>query len=112
MSRLSSFLRARTHQDDSAPQTDAAADFRIGDSHARGSYVRDVHVGDAHDVRDAELDENIFNLLPPEPVEPAAPDPVPEPVHAPQPQGQNHHPVDMTDLSRLSIDHEGRLYWD
>src|SRR5436305_9369520 len=121
MSRLSSFIRARTHSDDSAPQSDAAADFRIGDSYARGSYVRDVHVadaraGDAHDLRDAELDENIFNLLPPEPVELAAPEPVAEPIqepiHQPPAQGDNHHPVDMTDLSRLSIDHDGRLYWD
>ena len=30
----------------------------------------------------------------------------------PEPQGRNVHPVDMTDLSRLSIDSDGRLYWD
>ncbi len=48
-------------------------------------------------------DDNIFNLLPPESEE-AAP--------KPKPHGSNRHPVDMTDLSRLSIDRDGRLYWD
>ena len=27
-------------------------------------------------------------------------------------RSRNVHPIDMTDLSRLSIDHDGRLYWD
>lgn len=31
---------------------------------------------------------------------------------APKPKGRNRKPVDMTDLSRLSIDGDGRLYWD
>ena len=104
MSRFPGFIRARTRQDDSAPQTDAAADFRIGDSYARGSDEGFSH--------DAELDEHVFNLLPPESAEFAAPEPIPEPSPEPEPQGSNHHPVDMTDLSRLSIDHDGRLYWD
>ncbi len=92
-------FKARQRQDDSVPQTDAAADLDVGDSRAR-----DTHLGDS---RDAELDDNVFNLLPPEPAE-AAPEPIPEPKS----QGRNKHPVDMTDLSRLSIDHDGRLYWD
>ena len=96
MSLFPSF-KARQRQDDSVPQTDAAADLHVGDSRAR-----DSHLGDA------ELDDNVFNLLPPESSEPAALEPVPEP----KPQGRNKHPVDMTDLSRLSIDHDGRLYWD
>ena len=104
MSLFPSFIRARQRQDDSAPQTEAAADFRLGDS-----YGRDPHIGNSYD---AELDENVFNLLPPEPADHAAPEPIPEPIPEPMPQGQNHHPVDMTDLSRLSIDHDGRLYWD
>lgn len=28
------------------------------------------------------------------------------------PEGRNVHPVGMMDLSRLSIDNDGRLYWD
>jgi len=55
------------------------------------------------DSRAADSDDNVFNLLPPETAEPA---PEPKPV------GRNRHPVDMTDLSRLSIDRDGRLYWD
>lgn len=100
MSLFPSF-KARQRQDDPAPQADAAVDSHVGDSDARVS-----HVGDSRAA--AELDDNVFNLLPPESSEPAAPEPIPEP----KPQGRNKHPVDMTDLSRLSIDQEGRLYWD
>lgn len=96
MSLLPGFIRARRRQGDSAPQTEAAADLRAGDSSAR-----DSHAGNSDD---AELDENVFNLLPPESGEPIAPEP--------KPQGRNRNPVDMTDLSRLSIDRDGRLYWD
>jgi len=99
MSLFPSF-KARQGQDDSAPQTDAAADLNVGDSRTRDSKLRDS--------RDAELDDNVFNLLPPESSEPAVAEPIPEP----KPQGRNKHPVDMTDLSRLSIDHDGKLYWD
>ena len=103
MSLLPGFTNARKRQDDPAPQTDAAAD----------SHTRDSHIGDTHN---AALDENVFSLLPPESAEPAAPEPVaepnPEPKPEPKPQGRNRHPVDMTDLSRLSIDRDGRLYWD
>jgi len=100
MSLLPGFIKARQREDDSAPQTDAVADSYTADSHAH-----DAHIGDSHN---AELDDNVFNLLPPESSEPAAPEPIPEP----KPQGRNRHPVDMTDLSRLSIDRDGRLYWD
>src|SRR3954468_14988590 len=103
MSLLPGFIKARQRQDDSAPQTDAAADSPVADSHT-GSPP------------DTELDDNIFNLLPPESSEPAAPEPILEPIlepsPEPKPQGRNQHPVDMTDLSRLSIDRDGRLYWD
>ena len=100
MSLLPGFIKARQREDDSAPQTDAVADSYTADSHAH-----DAHIGDSHN---AELDDNVFNLLPPESSEPAAPEPIAEP----KPQGRNRHPVDMTDLSRLSIDRDGRLYWD
>jgi hypothetical protein len=109
MSLLSSFIKVRKHPDDPAPQTEAVADLHLGDSHTRDSQIGDSHIGDSHD---AKLDDNVFNLLPPESSEPAAPEPVPEPIPEPKPQGSNRHPVDMTDLSRLSIDRDGRLYWD
>jgi hypothetical protein len=44
--------------------------------------------------------------------EPVVQGPVLEEPPPPKPQGRNRHPVDMTDLSRLSIDTDGRLYWD
>ena len=100
MSLLPGFIKARQREDDSAPQTEAVADSYTADSH-----TRDSHIGDSHNT---ELDDNVFNLLPPESSEPAAPEPIAEP----KPQGRNRHPVDMTDLSRLSIDRDGRLYWD
>ena len=104
MSLLPGFIKARQRQDDSAPQTEAVADSYTADSHTRDSQIGELH--------DAELDDNVFNLLPPESSEPAAPEPIAEPIPEPKPQGRNRHPVDMTDLSRLSIDRDGRLYWD
>src|SRR4051812_5277382 len=104
MSLFPGFIKARQRDDDSAPQTEAAADSYTADSHKP-----DSHIGDSHN---AELDDNVFNLLPPESSEPAAPEPIAEPISEPKPQGRNRHPVDMTDLSRLSIDRDGRLYWD
>jgi hypothetical protein len=90
MSLLPAFINARLRSTDSAPQTETKSDSPPPDSHA------------------SDLDDNVFDLLPPKPAEAAAPEPSPEP----KPQGRNVHPVDMTDLSRLSIDHDGRLYWD
>ncbi len=67
----------------------AASNSRAGDSSRSDSPASDS-------------DDDVFNLLPPE--SSAAPEP--------KPQGRNINPVDMTDLSRLSIDRDGRLYWD
>jgi len=86
MSLLPAFIHARKRQTESAPQTEAPPDAPSANSPA------------------VDLDDNVFNLLPPESSETAAP--------PPKPQGRNRHPVDMTDLSRLSIDRDGRLYWD
>ncbi len=85
MSLFPAFIHARKRRGDSAPQTDAATDSR-----------------------DVSVDEDIFNLLPPESSE----SPKQEPKQEPKPPGRNRHPVDMTDLTRLSIDNDGRLYWD
>ena len=90
MSLLPAFINARLRSADSSPQTETSSD-----SHPPHPQASDS-------------DDNIFDLLPPKPVETAAPEPRPEP----EPQGRNVHPVDMTDLSRLSIDRDGRLYWD
>jgi hypothetical protein len=95
MSLLPGFISARKRQDDSAPPKDAAGD----------SPACDSRPGDSPE---SVSDDNVFNLLPPESSEAAAPELKP----APKPQGRNIHPVDMTDLSRLSIDRDGRLYWD
>ena len=86
MSLLPAFVQARLRNSDSAPQTETPADSPRADSPGSDS------------------DDNIFELLPPKSAEAAAPEP--------EPQGRNVHPVDMTDLSRLSIDSDGRLYWD
>lgn len=101
MSLFPAFINARLRKADSAPPTETTSDSEQADSRASDSKAGDP-------------DDNIFDLLPPKPVEAAAPDPEPhqpEPQQ-PEPQGRNVHPVDMTDLSRLSIDHDGRLYWD
>lgn len=90
MSLIPTFIAARMRKDDPSPQAEAAGDSRAGEPDASAS------------------EDNVFNLLPPESVDAAAAEPDPEP----KPQGRNRHPVDMTDLSRLSIDRDGRLYWD
>jgi len=57
---------------------------------------------------------DVFNLIPPSASEryerpkdsvPAVTDPV-------KPEGRNVHTVNTMDLTRLSIDNDGRLYWD
>jgi hypothetical protein len=59
---------------------------------------------------------DIFNLIPPTATEKyERPDKAaaPETAGAPeQPQGRNVHAVNAMDLTRLSIDNDGRLYWD
>jgi hypothetical protein len=73
---------------------------------------------------ETESRDAVFRLIPPraenvEPirpfalVEPPAPEPELEPEPAPAPEiGRNVHPVQAMDLTRLSIDNDGRLYWD
>jgi hypothetical protein len=98
MSLLPAFINARLRNADSAPPTETS-----GDSHPPDSQASDS-------------DDHIFELVPPNPTETKAlepnTEPTPEPEPQPEPQGRNVHPVDMTDLSRLSIDRDGRLYWD
>jgi hypothetical protein len=58
----------------------------------------------------------VFELVPPSPPEelessdePGSREDEPEDVAAPS---RNVHPIDAGDLRRLSIDNDGRLYWD
>ena len=59
---------------------------------------------------------DVFNLIPPRATEKyERPEPIekPETIEvAPQPEGRNVHAVNAMDLTRLSIDNDGRLYWD
>jgi hypothetical protein len=96
MSLLPAFITARLRNTDSAPKTETTSDSQRTDSRLSDSKASD-------------LEDTIFALLAPKPAEGAAPEPEPQ---QPEPQGRNVHPVDMTDLSRLSIDRDGRLYWD
>ncbi len=89
MSLFPAFVGAQKRQEEQAPTPEPAAEQ-----------------SSAETPRDDDSD--IFNLLPP--LESGA-EPPPPPL-PPKPIGRNQHPVDMTDLSRLSIDREGRLYWD
>jgi hypothetical protein len=91
MSLLPAYFGARKRDDDLAPPTDEADD---------------------------QSQRDIFNLIPSraanrsEPVETPAVEIEDDAKPARKPIGKNKHPVDMTDLSRLSIDTDGQLYWD
>ena len=55
----------------------------------------------------------VFELVPPEKTESEEPLTVEEPLaEEPPPQGRNVHTIGIHDLTRLSIDNDGRLYWD
>lgn len=83
MSLLPNFIGARKRQDEPA-----AADTPATNSRTETS------------------DDPIFNLLPPPQTEAAAE------TSPAKSLGRGRHPVEMSDLSRMSIDREGRLYWD
>jgi hypothetical protein len=105
MSLFPAFINARMRKNDSAPRAEAATDSRQSDStQAESSQAESSQT----DARANDPDDNIFELLPPKSADAAVPESPPEPA----PQGRNVHPVNMTDLSRLSIDRDGRLYWD
>lgn len=66
---------------------------------------------------DNESRADVFNLIPPRatekyerPKDAATTGEAAQP--AVQPEGRNEHPVAAMDLTRLSIDNGGRLYWD
>jgi hypothetical protein len=92
MSLFPAFVSARKRQQEQAPTPEPAAEEAFAEP--------------SHDD-----DNDIFSLLPPQELATEQQEPGSEPP-PPEPIGRNLHPVDMTDLSRLSIDREGRLYWD
>lgn len=83
MSLLPAFVLARMRNDDSAQPAGV-------DSHSP----------------EISREDNVFDLVPPESSAPAEPEP------APEPPARAGHLADLTDLSRLSIDADNRLYWD
>ncbi len=92
MSRLPAFLSALKRKYDSAPQPEA-----VPDSQNDGPQ------------------DNVFNLVPPKADDGAAPQPEatePEKPALPEKGTRDVRSIGITDLSRLSIDNDGRLYWD
>jgi hypothetical protein len=111
MSRFSALFKAPKRPNDTASRIEAVADSRSDDSHPGDSPRHD-------------LEDNVFGLLPPENAHEAsqetrgetrgaADDPLNEPDRQPpEKTSRNIHPLATADLSRLSIDNDGRLYWD
>jgi hypothetical protein len=86
MSLLPAFLDALKRKDDAAPGPPSENDSRD----------------------DKELSADVFNLIPPQP----ANDTGPEKPAEDAPDSRDVRPLGAMDLSRLSIDNDGRLYWD
>jgi hypothetical protein len=107
MSRFSALFTARKRPDD--PPSAAAAEAIPPSSELTPS-----------DSPQRELVDNVFSLTPPEPAPgasrsagAAADLPSGEADGAaPTKRGGNIHQLATADLSRLSIDNDGRLYWD
>src|SRR5689334_7780122 len=97
MSLLPALLKVRKRLVDAASPPKPVGDSREGDSPPRAA------------------DDNVFELVPPEKIHEtyrvAQSEPAAEP-EAPARKGRNIHPLATADLSRLSIDDDGRLYWD
>ena len=100
MSLLPALFKARKRRNDAASPTEPAGDSRETDSPPRAA------------------EDNVFELVPPEKIQEAyrAAQPEPEPEapaqEAAAKKGRNIHPLAAADLGRLSIDNDGRLYWD
>jgi hypothetical protein len=97
MSLLPALFKARKRGDDAASPPKPAGDSRETDSPPKAA------------------EDNVFELVPPEKIHDAyrvaQTEPAAEP-EAPAKKGRNIHPLATADLSRLSIDDDGRLYWD
>jgi hypothetical protein len=97
MSLLPALFKVRKRLDDAASPPKPAGDSRETDSPPRAT------------------EDNVFELVPPEKIHEAyrvaQSEAAPEP-ETPARKGRNIHPLATADLSRLSIDDDGRLYWD
>jgi hypothetical protein len=97
MSLLPALFKARKRGDDAASPPKPAGDSREADSPPRAA------------------EDNVFELVPPEKIHEAyrvAQSESAAQPEAPAKKGRNIHPLATADLSRLSIDDDGRLYWD
>jgi len=98
---MPAFISARWRKGNMASRAGAQAESRIDDTPDSGFA----------EERD-ETQDNVFALVPPTSdstgatgTSPAAPAPS-------ESRGRNVHPIGMSDLGRISIDNDGRLYWD
>jgi len=94
MSLLPALFKARQRPDDTAPKTEPADDSPQADTPPR------------------EAEDNVFELVPPEKIQEADREAQPKPDSEPEKKGRNVHGLAAADLTRLSIDNDGRLYWD
>ena len=95
MSLLPALFKARTRPDDTAPKTEPAGDSPQADAPPR------------------EAEDNVFELVPPEKIQETYREAQPKPHPEPEKKGgRNVHSLAAADLTRLSIDNDGRLYWD
>ena len=100
MSLLPALFKARKRWNDAASPPAPAGDSRETDSPPQAA------------------EDNVFELVPPEKIQEAyrvaQPEPEPEAPakDAGAQKGRTIHPLATADLSRLSIDNDGRLYWD
>lgn len=100
MSLLPALFKARKRWNDAASPPETPGDSRESDSPPQAK------------------EDNVFELVPPEKIQEAwrEAQPKPEPEapakEAATKKGRNIHPLATADLSRLSIDNDGRLYWD
>jgi hypothetical protein len=92
MSLLSAIFKARTRPDDTAPKAEPA--------------------GDSPQAVPREAEDNVFELVAPEKIQEAYRETQPKPDPEPEMKGRNVHGLAAADLTRLSIDNDGRLYWD
>ena len=95
MSLLPALFKARKRPDDTAPTTEPADDSPRADSPPR------------------EAEDNVFELVPPEKIQEAVSrGSTRAGARSREKKGRNVHGLAAADLSRLSIDNDGRLYWD
>jgi hypothetical protein len=137
MSRLPAILDAIMRKADAALPAEPDREARADRSRTERKRLDEERPDDKRpdekraDEKHADDDrETIFNLLPPDAgaKSVAGPDPESKPQSKPQsepqsepepepeapaaPASRNIHPIGISDLGRLSIDNDGRLYWD